>query len=137
MTDQDNNPSTDVANIDSSTADVNAPRHIFKAPQIRTKHEGLLHPPMIAVYMNGIDDPFFFKIDMAMIFGRNTAPEPQPTLIDLGPSGLERGVSRQHARIRWQNGLLFIEDLQSSNGINQIRIAPYVPQRLSSGGWLN
>src|SRR5579872_3257396 len=117
MTDQQyNNPSNDIASPDSSTADVDALHQVFKSPGGHTKHNGLLRHPMIAVYVNGIDEPLYLKIDTPRTFGRDTTAMPQPTLIDLGPASLEQGVSRQHASISWKNGQLFIEDLKSSNG---------------------
>lgn len=49
--------------------------------------------------------------------------------------GLEKGVSRRHARITRQEGELFIEDLGSVNGtfLNSKRLTPYLPHPLQSG----
>lgn len=55
-----------------------------------------------------------------------------PTL-DLGPYGaLENGVGRRHVRIFVQQGAVFVEDLDSTNGsfVNNVRLAPRQPQPL-------
>lgn len=56
--------------------------------------------------------------------------------IDLTPNGgLERGVSRRHARISYKEGEVVIEDLGSVNGtfVNNKRLTPYLPHPLKSG----
>lgn len=55
-----------------------------------------------------------------------------PTL-DLGPYGaLENGVGRRHVRIFVQQGAVFVEDLDSTNGsfLNNVRLAPRQAQPL-------
>lgn len=49
--------------------------------------------------------------------------------------GLEKGVSRRHARITQEGVNLFIEDLGSVNGtlVNGKRLTPYLPHPLQSG----
>lgn len=49
--------------------------------------------------------------------------------------GLEKGVSRRHARITQEGADLFIEDLGSVNGtlVNGKRLTPYLPHPLQSG----
>ena len=53
-------------------------------------------------------------------------------------NGLEKGVSRRHARIRSQEGTVVIEDLGSINGtfINGRPMAPYLPEILHDGDQL-
>jgi hypothetical protein len=56
--------------------------------------------------------------------------------IDLGPYGaLEHGVGRRHARIFVQNGQVYIEDLNSTNGsfVNNARLTPNQAQSLRNG----
>jgi hypothetical protein len=56
--------------------------------------------------------------------------------IDLTEDGgLEKGVSRRHARILKREGTVVVEDLGSINGtfINGKRLAPYLPEVLSDG----
>jgi serine/threonine protein kinase len=53
--------------------------------------------------------------------------------IDLSPYGAsDMGVSRQHARLTWQNGQWFIEDLGSLNGtyLNEVKLTPNTPASL-------
>ncbi len=59
--------------------------------------------------------------------------------IDLtNDGGLEKGVSRRHARILKREGIVVVEDLGSINGtfVNGKRLAPYLPETLSSGDTL-
>ena len=59
--------------------------------------------------------------------------------IDLsGDGGLEKGVSRRHARILKREGTVVVEDLGSINGtfINGKRLAPYLPEALHDGDQL-
>lgn len=59
--------------------------------------------------------------------------------IDLtNDSGLEKGVSRRHARILKREGTVVVEDLGSINGtfINSKRLAPYLPEVLRHGDQL-
>jgi len=56
--------------------------------------------------------------------------------VDLtSQSGLDRGVSRRHAKITRRGREVFIEDLGSLNGtfLNREKLAPYLPQTLKSG----
>jgi pSer/pThr/pTyr-binding forkhead associated (FHA) protein len=56
--------------------------------------------------------------------------------IDLSDDGgLEKGVSRRHARILKREGTVVVEDLGSINGtfINGKRLAPYLPEVLNDG----
>ena len=59
--------------------------------------------------------------------------------IDLSEdAGLEKGVSRRHARILKREGTVVVEDLGSINGtfINGKRLAPYLPEALHDGDQL-
>jgi len=49
--------------------------------------------------------------------------------------GLEKGVSRRHAKITRRGSEVFIEDLGSINGtfLNREKLKPYLPQVLKSG----
>jgi hypothetical protein len=56
--------------------------------------------------------------------------------IDLtSDGGLEKGVSRRHAKITRRGSEVFIEDLGSINGtfLNRKKLTPYLPQALNSG----
>ena len=56
--------------------------------------------------------------------------------VDLtSDDGLEKGVSRLHAKITKRGNEVFIEDLDSINGtfLNRHKLIPYLPQALKSG----
>ena len=56
--------------------------------------------------------------------------------VDLtSDGGLEKGVSRRHAKITRRGSEVFIEDLGSINGtlLNRTKLTPYLPQELNSG----
>ena len=56
--------------------------------------------------------------------------------VDLtSDGGLEKGVSRRHAKITRRGSEVFIEDLGSINGtfLNRKRLTPYFPETLKSG----
>jgi hypothetical protein len=56
--------------------------------------------------------------------------------VDLtGDGGLEKGVSRHHAKITQRGREVFIEDLGSVNGtfLNRKKLTPYLPRPLKSG----
>lgn len=59
--------------------------------------------------------------------------------VDLSDdSGLEKGVSRRHARIFKRDDIIVVEDLGSINGtfVNGKRLAPYLPEVLNDGDQL-
>jgi len=69
------------------------------------------------------------------LVGRPTATH-QP---DLDAQALgARHVSRQHARLEWRRGGLYIVDLGSTNGtwVNGRRLTPHEPKRLHDGDWV-
>lgn len=56
--------------------------------------------------------------------------------LDLTPDGgLAAGVSRRHAKICYQDGCFFLEDVGSANGtfVNGQRLTPYLPYPLQAG----
>jgi hypothetical protein len=56
--------------------------------------------------------------------------------VDLtSDGGLEKGVSRRHAKITRRGSEVFIEDLGSINGtfLNRKKLTPYLPQTLNNG----
>jgi hypothetical protein len=61
---------------------------------------------------------------------------PDVDLTSVG--GLEKGVSRRHAKITRHDGKVFIEDLGSINGtfLNRKKLTPYFPQALKNGDQL-
>jgi pSer/pThr/pTyr-binding forkhead associated (FHA) protein len=59
--------------------------------------------------------------------------------LDLSPyGGLEKGVSRRHARISERKGTIVVEDLASINytTLNGKQLVPYLPEALHDGDQL-
>jgi pSer/pThr/pTyr-binding forkhead associated (FHA) protein len=74
-----------------------------------------------------------FPLTKEITFGRLDAASATFPDIDLTPdSGLEKGVSRRHAKITRKGSDLFLEDLGSVNGtfLNGKRLTPYLPHPL-------
>ncbi len=77
-----------------------------------------------------------FPLNREINIGRLDAASATFPDIDLTEDGgLEKGVSRRHARITREGGELFLEDLGSVNGtfLNGKRLTPYLPHLLHSG----
>jgi len=62
---------------------------------------------------------------------------PEVDLTDVG--GVQKGVSRRHARILRRNKTLIVEDLGSINGtfVNGQKLAPYMAEVLHDGDYLH
>jgi pSer/pThr/pTyr-binding forkhead associated (FHA) protein len=76
------------------------------------------------------------SLDRAIHIGRLDAASDVFPEVDLtNDGGLERGVSRRHARILKREGAVVVEDLGSINGtfVNSKRLAPYLPEPLKDG----
>ena len=74
-----------------------------------------------------------FPLTKEITFGRLDAASATFPDIDLTPdSGLEKGVSRRHAKITRKGNDLHLEDLGSVNGtfLNGKRLTPYLPHAL-------
>ena len=76
-------------------------------------------------------------IEDQILIGRSVAGDPPgATLLDLTQfAGYQSGVSRHHAAITRHDGLLYIEDLGSTNGtrINGFQLTPRRKYRLRDG----
>lgn len=78
-------------------------------------------------------------LDKKLIIGRCDPTNQVFPEIDLAAyGGLERGVSRRHARLSSRRGLIIIEDLASINGtyLNGKRLTPYLPEIVHDGDQL-
>jgi pSer/pThr/pTyr-binding forkhead associated (FHA) protein len=76
-----------------------------------------------------------FPLTKEITFGRLDAASATFPDIDLTPdNGLEKGVSRRHAKITRKGNDLFLEDLGSVNGtfLNGKRLTPYLPHALKN-----
>lgn len=75
-------------------------------------------------------------IQETMLVGREDAKSGRVPEIDFAPfDGLHSGVSRNHAIITYEDGALFVEDLNSTNGtrINGFQLKPHRVYRLRDG----
>ncbi len=71
-----------------------------------------------------------------MLVGREDAKKGQYPEIDFAPfDGSANGVSREHALITYEDGALYVEDLNSTNGtrINGFQLTPQRAYRLRDG----
>ena len=71
-----------------------------------------------------------------MLIGRDDSERSIQPDLDFGPyEGLRNGVSRRHVEITYEDGALFIEDLESTNGtrINGFELAAGRKYRLRDG----
>ena len=76
------------------------------------------------------------SLDKTIHLGRlDPASDTFPEVDLTNDGGLERGVSRRHARILCKDRQVLIEDLGSVNGtfINNKRLAPYLPETIQNG----
>ena len=74
-----------------------------------------------------------FPVSKEVTLGRLDAASATFPDVDLTPdNGLEKGVSRRHARITRKASELYLEDLGSVNGtyLNGKRLTPYLPHAL-------
>jgi serine/threonine protein kinase len=68
--------------------------------------------------------------------GRSDPARSQPPDLDLSEwHGVDLGVSRQHARLHVDRGLVFFTDLKSTNGssVNGVRLYPGIPMQVQDG----
>ena len=76
------------------------------------------------------------QISPQMLVGRSDGASGSAPDLDLAPfDGQRSGVSRRHALITYENGTLFIADLNSTNGtrINGFQLEPGRSYRLRDG----
>ncbi len=77
-----------------------------------------------------------FPLTKEVIIGRlDPATATFPDIDLTADGGLEKGVSRRHAKITCKEAKVIIEDLGSINGtfVNNTRLTPYLPHPLKSG----
>jgi pSer/pThr/pTyr-binding forkhead associated (FHA) protein len=79
---------------------------------------------------------FELPLSKEVVIGRLDASRAVFPDVDLtGEDGLEKGISRRHARISRRENEVFIEDLNSLNGtfLNANRLVPELPYPLKDG----
>jgi hypothetical protein len=90
----------------------------------------------VSLVLYGIFETFLLHQGCHIKLGRFEPDRQQPDELDLTPYGAsERGVSRFHAQISFENNQVLLTDLQSTNGtyVRGIKVLPYVPTTLSKG----
>lgn len=114
------------------------PPGVTTDPINSTAQAGL--PPVVRLYISGEPDQSIeVALDKKLIIGRSDPTSRVFPEIDLAScGGLEKGVSRRHARLSSHRGLILIEDLASINGtyLNGRRLTPYLPEVVRDGDHL-
>jgi pSer/pThr/pTyr-binding forkhead associated (FHA) protein len=90
----------------------------------------------IVMHIRDSEQPLTFTPTRRLVFGRADTTSPIQPDIDLTPFGaLERGVSRQHAIIEFNEDTLMLLDAGSANGtyLNGQRLLPNQPRVLRDG----
>jgi hypothetical protein len=90
----------------------------------------------VHLQIRGLSERLKFVESTEVILGRSDLVSERETYIDLGRyGGRQRGVSRQHAVLRFATGQVMLTDLNSLNGtsINFNKLEPNRPYLLHSG----
>jgi hypothetical protein len=108
--------------------------------QLRRKHtktaEALPPGKLVILQIRGLSERLSFEEGTEIVLGRNDISNPDMSRFDLTPyGGHERGVSREHALLRFKDGRLSVTDLHSANGtlVNMQRLGPGQPRALKGG----
>jgi pSer/pThr/pTyr-binding forkhead associated (FHA) protein len=107
------------------------------SPSIFPVTPGQTNSKRLAFFIgNEATSPIRFQVDDAVIMGRADTVEGYTPDLDLSPFGArDAGVSRRHAKIVFQDGGLYICDLESVNGtrLNGLKLPPNQLHRLNNG----
>jgi pSer/pThr/pTyr-binding forkhead associated (FHA) protein len=109
------------------SGDTNQLKHYTDA--IQSKHE-------IVLLIRGMVERVELANDEQLVLGRVESRQRHRIELDLTQYGaVDRGVSREHCALYFQNGAIYISDLASTNGtfINGSRLSPHIPQQLNKG----
>jgi pSer/pThr/pTyr-binding forkhead associated (FHA) protein len=90
----------------------------------------------ISLQIRGLSERVIFEEGTEIILGRVDMSQPGTSRLDLTRyGGHERGVSREHALLRYKGGKLTITDLRSVNGTmrNGQKLNPEQPQEVHDG----
>lgn len=95
----------------------------------------------IALLVAGGEKPVILEDVATIVLGRGSDSPPGVPFLDLSILGdLALGISRQHARISFNDGQFWLEDMHSTNGcwLNRKRVVAGVPYPLSTNDslWL-
>ena len=90
----------------------------------------------LILVIRGIVERIVLPEDLSVVLGRSDARLRYHADVDLTPYGaLDRGVSREHARVYAEEGNLYIVDMGSTNGtfVSGTRLEPNTPTMISKG----
>lgn len=93
-------------------------------------------PGSFALWVASSSRRQIFGMGKEVLIGRlDSARWILPDLELTADGGVEKGVSRQHCRITFRDGLPYVEDLESTNRtyLNNLRLAPRAPYPLHHG----
>lgn len=97
--------------------------------EIQSKHE-------IVLLIRGMVERVELSSDEQLVLGRVDGRHRQRIELDLTQYGaVDRGVSREHCNLYFEDENIFITDLSSTNGtfINGVKLSPHVSQQLRKG----
>lgn len=109
------------------SADTNQLQHY--TDEIQSKHE-------IVLLIRGMVERVELAQGEQLVLGRVDGRRRQRIELDLTQYGaVDRGVSREHCNLYFENDTIFITDFSSTNGtfINGVKLSPHVPQQLRKG----
>ncbi len=84
-------------------------------------------------------DKLHVRIENELVIGYSDPSQLVFRGLDLKPfRGVELGVSRQHAAVKWQGSFLVVSDLNSEHGtmLNEVRLRPGVAYQINDGDTL-
>ncbi len=91
---------------------------------------------IVTLHIRGLVERLIFEEGTEIVLGRLDLTNPVDTRLDLTRyGGRERGVSREHAVLRFSDNQLTITDLNSINGtlVNLQKLPPNEPRLLNDG----
>jgi hypothetical protein len=98
-----------------------------------SEQEKLAPDCSVLLHIRGLVERLIFEQGTEVVLGRVDLANPDPDRFDLTRfGGHERGVSRAHAVLRYNDKLLTVTDLGSVNGtsVNSEKLTPHMPREL-------
>ena len=96
-------------------------------------------PPTVVLTLDSPKKQLEISLEKTIYLGRlDPTANIYPEIDFTEANGLEQGVSRQHARLLFKEGRVYVEDLGSVNGtiLNGHRLLAYLPEPLDDGDTL-